>query len=382
MPSVEFLCPRLIGARFENGEIPLEFLRDLAALRELVLDVAKWRFLAENPERARVPRGFTDKVQLKLTGLRKGSATSIISLSVEAPILFGDALPYKAYFEQAAQCIINAVKSALTAGTEPTVGLKDPLPHKYLAHFDPIGRSLREGETLELGLPAGRSAVQLDQSGRRKMLARSQVRELTQAVRLRGGISEVDLDRMTFELHPIYGRKVSCPMLAQQIDAVMEGLNGYRDEIKVFVQGIGRYDQQDRMQGIASIEQINVLDPLDIPARLDEFRSMDDGWLEGEGLAPSPDGLDWLSCQCERYFEDDLPLPHVYPTPEGGVEAEWSLEFRSAILAVDLTDHQGHWHEFGNDSDQDETEQGLDLDRNEDWVWLMSQIRRMAEKSE
>ena len=54
MPSVEFLCPRLIGARFEDGEIPLEFLRDLAALRKLVLDVAKWRFLAANPERARI----------------------------------------------------------------------------------------------------------------------------------------------------------------------------------------------------------------------------------------------------------------------------------------------------------------------------------------
>lgn len=254
MPSVEFLRPRLIGARFEDGEIPKEFLRDLASLQELVLDVAKWRFLAENPARARVPRGFTDKFQLNFTGLRKGSATSIISLAAEAPILFEDALPYRAYFEQAAQCIINAVQSVLAAETEPAVGFKDPLPNKYLAYFDPIGRSLREGETLELGLPTGRSAVQLDQSGRRKLLVLSQVRELTQAVRLRGGISEVDLDRMTFELHPIYGRKVPCPLLEQQIDAVMEGLNGYRDGIKALVQGIGRYNQQDRMLGIVAIE--------------------------------------------------------------------------------------------------------------------------------
>lgn len=59
---------------------------------------------------------------------------------------------------------------------------------------------------------------------------------------------------MPFELHPIYGRKVSCPLLNPQIDAVMEGLNGYRDGIKVFVQGIGRYNQQDRMLGIVAIE--------------------------------------------------------------------------------------------------------------------------------
>ena len=47
---------------------------------------------------------------------------------------------------------------------------------------------------------------------------------------------------------------------------------------------------------------------LDIPARLDEFRRMKGGWLEGEGVAPSLDGLDWLALTFERHFPDDLPF--------------------------------------------------------------------------
>ncbi|MXY47133.1 MAG: hypothetical protein F4Y44_09140, partial [Chloroflexi bacterium] len=69
MPSKEFLRPRLQGRRFDDGGIPLEFLSDLAALQEMVLEVAKWRFLERNPERQRSPRGFTKDVHLKLTGL-------------------------------------------------------------------------------------------------------------------------------------------------------------------------------------------------------------------------------------------------------------------------------------------------------------------------
>ena len=73
MDSVEFLRPRLRGSRFDNGEIPLEVLGDLVALGEMVQEVAKWRFLKENPQRQRIPRGFTDSVNLKLTRVERGS---------------------------------------------------------------------------------------------------------------------------------------------------------------------------------------------------------------------------------------------------------------------------------------------------------------------
>ena len=60
--NVEFLNPRLVGDRFADHAIPLEVLKDLSALEELIVEVAKWHFLQENSERKRIPKGFAEEV--------------------------------------------------------------------------------------------------------------------------------------------------------------------------------------------------------------------------------------------------------------------------------------------------------------------------------
>lgn len=75
MSGMEFIRPRLIGARFEDGEMPLEFLGDLAALGEMVIDVAKRSLLQANPGRQKAPKGFFESVSLNLAGIEKGSVT-------------------------------------------------------------------------------------------------------------------------------------------------------------------------------------------------------------------------------------------------------------------------------------------------------------------
>ena len=94
-----------------------------------------------------------------------------------------------------------------------------------------------------------------------------------------------------------------------------------------------------------------LLDPLDVPPRLDEFRNMSDGWLEGDGQAPEHTGLDWLSASFERHYPKDIPLPHTYPTPGGGVEMEWSFGPQSVILEIDLEEQLGDWLRFDKESD-------------------------------
>ena len=93
MPSVEFWRPRLRGARFDDGQIPLQILSDLTALREMVIDVAKWRYLSENPDRRRAPRGFANKIDLKLVSIDDGSAVPVINITTDEPLLPGIPLP-------------------------------------------------------------------------------------------------------------------------------------------------------------------------------------------------------------------------------------------------------------------------------------------------
>ena len=125
------------------------------------------------------------------------------------------------------------------------------------------------------------------------------------------------------------------------------------------------------------MKDVKRLAPLDISTCLEEFRTLEPGWLEGQGSALLPDGLDWLSKTFDRHYPDAAPLPHTYPTPEGGVRMEWSHRANAMILEIDLSTHMGEWLWFDRNSDA-EMERTLNLDDADAWAWLVSEIRAKA----
>ena len=84
----------------------------------------------------------------------------------------------------------------------------------------------------------------------------------------------------------------------------------------------------------SEIDSATILDPLDIPFRIGELRQLKLGWLDGQGIPPTHDGLDWLSQSFYSSYADDAPLPYLYPTPEGRVLAEWSHKPWSSSLTT------------------------------------------------
>lgn len=116
------------------------------------------------------------------------------------------------------------------------------------------------------------------------------------------------------------------------------------------------------------------LDPLDVPARLDEFRTLKNGWLEGRGVPPPPQGLDWLSSQFSKLYPDDLALPYAYPLEDGGVLFEWPFDQGEASLDIDLARRTAEWH-WLNKSTGEESERQFDLSREEQWTQLGELIR-------
>lgn len=381
MSETTFLRPRLIGARFESHSIPLELLKNLAALEKVIIEVAKLEFLKDHPNRRRVPRGFTDGIELKLTGIEDGSAVLEISL-------FVDKLPLpekRYYFERARDVIIRAIGDA-----EESKAIIDILPEKTLRYFDKIRRGLREDEAIEFIRPNSQFSVRLTSmvkeryaditSEQRTQYIPSTVKQLKAGTTVRGTVPEINQGDMTFQIQLFDGQQVKAPIAPQHFDAILEAFNGYKNDLRFLFQGVGRFNLVKKLLEFDSIERISLLDELDISAQIDDLRLLKDGWLEGQGKAPSQDGLDWLSQAFKNYYSGDLPQPYLYPTEPGGVQAEWSLDQNEITLEINLAEYAGYFHALHIEDDTEKT-RNLDLGSETHWIELKTLIASMSEST-
>ncbi len=323
----EFLKPRLTGKRFDNHTIPLELLKDFAALEEMVIEVAKWKYRQSHPDSKRVQRNFTQGLELHLSQVQQGSAIPSIVLAFSG--LFA---PHNAQFFEDARIEITKAISCAELG-EPQV-----LPSYLLSYFDRFGRGLRMGEAIEFDQSDPVKAV-LTPEIRKRLIKAAQVKEWTQECALRGRICAVDQSKNNFQLELTDGSKLQATLAEQHWDTVLDALKRYnrdKDHAFVLLQGVVKKDQQDRLKSIESVEHISFLDPLDVTLRLAALALLRDGWLDGRGLAPSQENLDWLAAAFDEYFDPDLALPYLYPTAEGNIQAEWSLGAWEVSLEVDL----------------------------------------------
>jgi hypothetical protein len=116
--------------------------------------------------------------------------------------------------------------------------------------------------------------------------------------------------------------------------------------------------------------------PLDIAARLDELRSLRSGWLDGDGVALSLEGLTRLERDFNSYFPDKIAPPHLYPTPDGNISAEWSLSPFEVSLKIDLATRMGRVHSL-NTTDDAEFARELNLTQPDDWKVLVEYIGKL-----
>lgn len=368
MAETEFLRPRFVGPRFEEHSIPLEVLGDLAALEAMILEMAKHEFLKANPNRERSPRHFTEGISLKLTAVEAGSAIPVIALSVSTDMLFPSDIV--TWLEKGRDSVLAAIKAA----TNPKE-IFNHVPKEKLGWFDRIGRSLRGDEAIEFTSPDGGAVTRLTLTVRRALLLASDtVKDYTEDVTLRAAICEADQAKMTFQLQEADGHKIFAPLAPQHLDPVLKAFAKYKQGYRVLLQGVGKFNRSKRLESFESIEHINELDPLDVGMRLEELANLKDGWLEGEGKAPASDGLIWLRGVFNKYYSEEAILPRLYPTVEGGIQAEWKLGQIAASLEIDIETHNADWFQVDLTTDVEESKKALNLDFPESWKWLVARI--------
>ena len=115
------------------------------------------------------------------------------------------------------------------------------------------------------------------------------------------------------------------------------------------------------------------LDPLDIGVQLDDLRKLEDGWLENDGKAPCEKGLDWLEEAFRLHYTGKAPPPYIYPTPEGGISAEWDIKPFGISLEINLATKHGEWHSINLETHISDTED-INLTDEQGWQWLVNAI--------
>ncbi len=358
MPSELLFTPKLTGERFEQHTLPADVLGDIAALQEMLVSLAKAAYVAAEPNRVRAPRNFDKEVQLHLGPRGEGSTAIPLMLVYGASLV----APYRPAFD-AAQAQFTQAVDAATRGEAPS------LAPKYLAYFDKIGRSLRSDETLQL--PTATGVTQLTQETRKKLLEASRVEEWTERATLRARVPATDYTAGGFKVELLDGTilpgKLDLTIQEQFADAQYRYIKG--GNAWLLLECVVRKERSGKLRTIDSIQQVSTLDPQDVSLRLHQLAGLRDGWLDGSGRAPSETGLNWLTEAFTTFYSTELPLPNLYPTPEGGIQAEWMFGRQDTSLAIDIDRKIGEYDRLHLDT-QDFDEERLQLSGAAGWQRL------------
>jgi len=107
--------------------------------------------------------------------------------------------------------------------------------------------------------------------------------------------------------------------------------------------------------------------------RIFEIRALQDGWFDGDGIAPSKELMDWFE---EWYFElseglmSGIPHPYIFPESEGGLVLEWILPRFSPSLDIDANHKVGWFHSIDPDGENGYIESDIDLGNPNDTGWV------------
>jgi hypothetical protein len=117
---------------------------------------------------------------------------------------------------------------------------------------------------------------------------------------------------------------------------------------------------------------------MDIETRLEELAKLRDGWLDGQGRAPERAALLRLAHAFDEHYAPDLPLPYLYPTADGGVQAEWTLGAWDVSLEITLPAMKAHYQALHLKTGESR-ELDLTLDDDADWTTLNASLKAVQE---
>lgn len=344
MSELNHIELRFTGGRFESHVLPFSFLKELAAFEELLYEIGKKQFLDQHPDRQRVPRNFRQRFKLVATEIKPGSVSINIrseldvqsnQVSLMEHTLIGDAFDWM-------RDIIAHPEDA-----------DEKLPPAAIAPFEQFGSGLHDDEAILFMNGSADTSPRLTQKKRRQILLKNTTNQVSTrntinlgcVVKADGPARTIDVD---FNGHKIT-LKLSKNKL-EELNITIAELN----EVWVRVEGLGRFDQNERLLDIEDLMNIEKLESDDPIVQTLELQTLKDGWLDGEGRAPTNDVIR-IAMETIDTLPDDAPVPTVFPTGDGGILFEWLLDRWDISLEFDPDTQRASWHQYHLDTDDERT---------------------------
>lgn len=363
MSKTEFTAPRFCGKRFDEHTLPLELAEDLVAYQKLVVELAKHLFIRQNTDRQRVPKGFGKDFHLHIERIEAGSAQPVLALVSPESLGLGDGEHH--FFEAARDLVARCI--AAVGGALP-----EEFPRELLTHFNKLGRSLREGESIEFPVDqASAGAAGSLTPPRRRSLVLAASRFYEREIELEGTVGEADWEKSTFRLRLDDGTTVTVPMETGFHESA--GRCGGRVRHLARVRGVASFDASDRLQKITQVDELEAAWNYEIAVKFEALADLPDGWFDGCAGPLPKEALEQVAAAFVHHHPDSLPVPAIVPTPEGGLLVEWSDPLDPS-LDIDLSTLHGELHllrPFESDLEED-----FDFNREGEWGRLFETLAR------
>jgi len=367
--KIVLYTPCYDGSRFKEHRFPLDLVDDLLMLRNMTIEMAKAIYLEKNTNRKRVPKNFTKGISIELESIEPGSTIPKLVLITAVSGLFP--LENSDFFTAAPDRIKNAIEAA-----HLNQDLQDILPNNVLKYFNQLGSNLREDESIIFGDKASSNVI-LDKASRKRLvLAASHEKVYNAPFEIRGIISALNKERKTFEIQTIQGVTIKGDYSPEHLEVLQAAFVEMEQDRKVFIRGIGTFNAYDKLMKIEHLEEPVSLDPLDIPARLEALTQLPKGWLDGvQGEPIDAERAKWLGETFDLCYDcEHLPLPATFPTPDGNIQFEWSIQHHEIALMVNLNNLQAEFYAL-NTQNQAELSEILELKSNNAWMRLNHLIK-------
>lgn len=241
------------GSRFEHGHLDVDVAIELAAYRELVIDVAKSLWTRENAGRQRLPKGFEQTFQLRITQLSPGSTLVALSRNVAAGHQLN--LMEKDLFHRSMRLIEETVVSAASSQNVPAL-----FPRSALPKFRRWGSSLFEDEQIELRTPDGQVTAIYGATARANLLDRIDT-SYENTAEVVGYVLATSIRAGRFELYrDIHsGEGIVVPLIPEYKKRVLHALSQH-DQVRLRVAGTGAFGTDGSLVRFTNVTRVEELD--------------------------------------------------------------------------------------------------------------------------